>query len=90
MSAQFLVHETISHDVVRGAAKQNSIWPGQCLQTRREVWRLAHDGLLACGAFANRLADNNKPGRNTHTHGELHPITMTDILIERRHRLDDR
>ena len=70
MRAELLAGEDVADEIVRGGADQNGVGTGEALQAGGEVWRLAHHGLLARGAFADRLADDDEAGRNADAHGQ--------------------
>src|SRR6202022_2106936 len=63
---------------------------GEGLQAGGEVGRVADDGLLVRGTFADRLADDDESARDTNARGEAGPVAVRDPGAERPQRVEDR
>src|SRR3981081_1411783 len=61
MRAESLVGEDVADQIARRSADQDRVGTRETLQPSGKVGRVANDGLLACGAFADRLADHDNP-----------------------------
>src|SRR3954453_1286405 len=57
----------------RGCADQDDVGAGKGLQAGGEVRRIADNGLLARGAFADCLANHNEPASDADACGEARP-----------------
>ena len=79
----------IAEHRARGRADDDLVRLRQCLQTRRQVRRLADDRGLRCGSFADLVADDHRPGGDADPHRELDPGRPADCGIQLRHRIDD-
>ena len=89
--AEPLAGEDVADEIMRSGADQNCVGTGEGLQTRGEVGRLADDRLLARGAFADRLADDDDPARDADACGDAGPVAAAGGPgVERRQRVEDR
>ncbi len=79
----------IAEHRARGRADDDLVRLRQCLQTRRQVRRLADDRGLRCGSFADLVADDHRSGGDADPHRELDPGRPADCGIQLRHRIDD-
>ena len=79
----------IAEHRARGRADDDLVRLRQCLQTRRQVRRLADDCGLRCGALADLVADDHRSGGDADPHRELDPGRPRDRGIQLRHRIDD-
>ena len=70
---QILEVEVIAEHRARGRADDDLVRLRQCLQTRRQVRRLADDRGLRCGSFADLVADDHRSGGDADPHRELDP-----------------
>ena len=86
---QILEVEVIAEHRARGRADDDLVRLRQCLQTRRQVRRLADDRGFRCGSFADLVADDHRPGGDADPHRELDPGRPADCGIQLRHRIDD-
>jgi hypothetical protein len=73
----------------RGRADDDLVRLRQCLQTRRQVRRLADDRGLRCRSFADLVADDHRSRGDADPHRELDPGRPRDRGIQLRHRIDD-
>ena len=80
--------EVIAEHRARGRTDNDLVWLRQCLQTRRQVRRLADDRGLRCRSFADLIADDDRPGGDADPHRELDPGMPRDRGIPLRHRID--
>ena len=79
----------IAEHRARGRADDDLVRLRQCLQTRRQVRRLADDRGLRCRSFADLVADDHRSGGDADPHRELDPGRPGDCGIQLRHRIDD-
>ncbi len=79
----------IAEHRARGRADDDLVRLRQCLQTRRQVRRLADDRGLRCRSFADLVADDHRSGGDADPHRELDPGRPADCGIQLRHRIDD-
>ncbi len=79
----------IAEHRARGRADDDLVRLRQCLQTRRQVRRLADDRGLRCRSFADLVADDHRSGGDADPHRELDPGRPRDCGIQLRHRIDD-
>ena len=86
---QILEVEVIAEHRARGRADDDLVRLRQCLQTRRQVRRLADDRGLRCRSFADLVADDHRSGGDADPHRELDPGRPADCGIQLRHRIDD-
>ena len=86
---QILEGEVIAEHRARGGTDDDLVRLRQCLQTRRQVWRLADDRGFRCGSFADLVADDHRPGGDPDPHRELDPGRPVECGIQLRHRIDD-
>ena len=63
----------IAEHRARGRADDDLVRLRQCLQTRRQVRRLADDRGFRCGSFADLVADDHRSGGDADPHRELDP-----------------
>ena len=86
---QILEVEVIAEHRARRRADDDLVRLRQCLQTRRQVRRLADDRGLRCRSFADLIADDHRSGGDADPHRELDPGRPADCGIQLRHRIDD-
>ena len=86
---QILEVEVIAEHRARGRADDDLVRLRQCLQTRRQVRRLADDRGFRCRSFADLVADDHRSGGDADPHRELDPGRPRDRGIQLRHRIDD-
>jgi hypothetical protein len=86
---QILEVEVIAEHRARRRADDDLVWLRQCLQTRRQVRRLADDRGLRCRSLADLIADDHRPGGDADPHRELDPGRPRDRGVQFRHRIDD-
>jgi hypothetical protein len=79
----------IAEHRARRRADGDLVWLRQCLQTRRQVRRLADDRGLRCRSFADLIADDHRPAGDADPHRELDPGGPAGCGIQLRHRIDD-
>ena len=70
---QILEVEVIAEHRARGRADDDLVRLRQCLQTRRQVRRLADDRGFRCRSFADLVADDHRSGGDADPHRELDP-----------------
>ncbi len=79
----------IAEHRARGRADDDLVRLRQCLQTRRQVRRLADDRGFRRRSFADLVADDHRSGGDADPHRELDPGRPADRGIQLRHRIDD-
>ena len=89
MRAESLVGEDVADQIARRSADQDRVGTRETLQPSGEVGRVANDGLLACGAFADRLADHDDPAGDADAYGEAGPVASGNPSVESRHRVEN-
>ena len=62
--AEVTVLEQIANDLARFRPDHDSIGISECLQPRRQVWRVADDAALLRLAGADQVADDDQPSGN--------------------------
>jgi hypothetical protein len=96
--AEILVVEQPAGQPPRARSDHHRAGPGQCLQSRRKVRRLANDAAFACFSFNDQVADNDQTGGDPDPHLQRRPNRGVDPRNARPcgrssgggHRLDER
>jgi hypothetical protein len=79
----------IAEHRARGRADEDLVRLRQCMQTRRQVRRLADDRGLRCGSLADLVADDHGSRGDADPHREFDPGRPRDHSIQLRHRIHD-
>src|SRR5262249_10949606 len=85
LPAEIAESEQVADEAASGAGKDDLPGFRKSLQARREVWSLADHRLLLRRAFADQIADDDKPGGDADADDEL----LLSARFQLRDRRDD-
>ncbi|MEP1208111.1 MAG: hypothetical protein ABJM29_00105 [Rhizobiaceae bacterium] len=86
---QILVYESVARQFFGQTANHKTIAPGDALQTRGQIGRLANYGAFLRSSFADDFPNHDHSGGDANSHGQINPLFTADSLAEGLNCLDD-